>query len=48
MSILYESNDSFTTNNSDEDENNQSLYSNNSIELSIFLILNEIIKKNKN
>ena len=47
MSILYETNDSFIINNNEKDENNKSLNSNNSIELSIFLILDEIIKKNK-
>ena len=48
MSIVYETNDSFIIDNSEKDENNKSLYSNNSIELSIFLILDEIIKKIKN
>ena len=47
MSILYKTNDSFIIKNNEEDENNKSLSSNNSIELSIFLILDDIIKKNK-
>jgi hypothetical protein len=48
MSLInYERNNSITTQNSDKDVLNKSLGSDNSIELSIHLLLKEILKKNK-
>lgn len=49
MSILFdEENDSFTENSDDNKDNNSSLNKDNSIELSIYLIINELIKRTKN
>ena len=48
MSLInYERNNSLTTQNSDKDVLNKSLGLDNSIELSIHLLLKEILKKNK-
>ena len=49
MSLLFdEENESFTENYDDNKDNNSSLYKDNSIELSIYLIINELIKRKKN
>jgi hypothetical protein len=49
MSLLFdEENESFTKNYDDNKDNNSSLYKDNSIELSIYLIINELIKRTKN